>query len=148
MDCPCCHRNHLIGTGQQLVDVTTVYLHGIAHSRTVTAEHQCLGLWSWTCIACGHEWNDPATTDAGARDPQQGGPMSPQLQRYWVFAGDTHYPLGGMHDLHGMYATQAGASAAAEAWMEKEDADLSWWQVVDAHTGAIIAASPVQGYHH
>jgi hypothetical protein len=71
--------------------------------------------------------------------------MAP-LHRYWLFAGTIHYACGGIHDLHATYPTVDEASAAAAAWQADEDALYSWWHVIDAHTGTILAASAQQAY--
>jgi hypothetical protein len=72
--------------------------------------------------------------------------MSLLLQRYWLFAGDVYYACGGIHDLHATYATLDEARAAAAAWLTDERALYSWWHVIDAQTGTILAASAQQGH--
>ena len=77
--------------------------------------------------------------------------MSNPPKRYWLFAGDEHYAVGGVHDRHGMYdtiteaATEGKRQQTAE-WSDRLFDAYEWWHVVDITTGEIVAGSKEQAY--
>lgn len=68
-------------------------------------------------------------------------------QRFWVFAGDEHYPLGGMNDLKSTHDTMEAARRAAVAQVEEyEIKGCAWCHIYDSHTDDIIEWSFEHGF--
>lgn len=69
------------------------------------------------------------------------------MKRYWVFAGDNHYPNGGMEDYMGSFESKK----AAEAWVRANpkfkcnysgrNEDMDWWHILDMFTMEIVSQS-------
>lgn len=57
------------------------------------------------------------------------------IDRYYLFAGDTYYPGGGIGDLRGSFCNRGEAVKAAE------NGDYDWWHVLDRETMEVIADS-------
>jgi hypothetical protein len=57
------------------------------------------------------------------------------MKRFWVFAGDTHYPQGGMKDYVIAWDTEAEARAYAVGRCETA---LTWAHVYDVELKQII----------
>lgn len=51
--------------------------------------------------------------------------MAEKLKRWWVFAGDTYYPCGGMGDFRGSFDTEKDA----ELFVKKELGSHGWHHV-------------------
>lgn len=59
------------------------------------------------------------------------------MKRYQLFAGDVYYPRGGAAD----YCGDADTLEEAQAWgAEHGESDDTWWNVLDAETGAVAAS--------
>lgn len=53
-------------------------------------------------------------------------------RRFWLFAGDQYYPLGGFSDFQGDFFTleEAVTKAANRGW--------DWWHVFDSETKEVV----------
>ena len=67
-------------------------------------------------------------------------------RRYCVFAGADYYPSGGWHDFRASRDTLEEAVQAAEALMEDEFLQCSWYHVFDMDQRRVVAKSQYQGY--
>jgi len=60
------------------------------------------------------------------------GPMKPE--RFMLFAGMSHYPLGGWKDFRGSFmSVDAALIGAANLYSDRD-----WWHIVDRDTGEIV----------
>lgn len=50
------------------------------------------------------------------------------MKRYWLFYGDSYYPIGGMHDFHGSYDT----SHEARYHLKNNDVNYDWAHIYDS----------------
>jgi len=63
------------------------------------------------------------------------------MKRYLLFAGDTYYPHGGMHDLRGDFFTAEGAvSQAQKGEPMVAVSGYDWWHVIDTETWLVVAS--------
>ena len=94
------------------------------------------------CEKCGHSrlfaTQEPPTVDlplAGHTTPEisSGPPELPARQRFWLFAGDKYYPLGGIHDFVGDFDNKDDAIRAVTG------RDIDWWHIVDTQNRKIVA---------
>ena len=53
------------------------------------------------------------------------------MKRYWLFAGEEYYPLGGMKDFRGSFETDEAAMSALTK-------SCDWWHILDSHTGKVV----------
>lgn len=60
------------------------------------------------------------------------------MGRYWLFAGQRHYPRGGFKDFVASHDTILGCQISLAEWINKEFPTYPWWQVVDSTTGKIV----------
>lgn len=58
--------------------------------------------------------------------------------RYWLFAGDTYYACGGMHDFQGAYKSIE---------LARQHAFFEWWHVWDTVDHKCVAASERQPFN-
>jgi hypothetical protein len=68
----------------------------------------------------------------------------PCMHRFWLFAGRTCYPLGGMADFQGTYPSleEAKESSAANLLRDYRGNRLEWWHIFDSETLEVVATSP------
>jgi hypothetical protein len=65
------------------------------------------------------------------------------MQKYLVFAGETYYALGGMHDFKKGFDDLGEAIAYGSSIMGYRN---DWYHVVDYADGTIIASSETQAF--
>ena len=54
------------------------------------------------------------------------------MRTYYLFGGDTYYPLGGWEDFKGAFPTEADCIEVAAEW------GYDWWQIVSVEKMTII----------
>lgn len=59
------------------------------------------------------------------------------MKRYWLFAGNNYYPMGGMEDFHNSYDTLEEAKKSYKVLHEEDSYEYAWAHVYDSETRSI-----------
>lgn len=62
------------------------------------------------------------------------------MKRYLLFCGYNFYPYGGFRDFKSSHDTEQEAESEAQKYTK-----LTWYQVVDAESGMIVADGTING---
>ncbi|QIN97809.1 hypothetical protein PhiZZ30_148 [Serratia phage PhiZZ30] len=98
--------------------------------------------WSWIESKNGFSYRYVEVTDwRGTKYPKDHYYVNPSKVNFLLFAGDNYYPCGGYDDLIAYAETEDKLRDIIKENENKPDYGsnrFDWWQIVNAHTHAII----------
>jgi hypothetical protein len=63
--------------------------------------------------------------------------------RFYLFFGDSYYPLGGLRDYKGVFRTyEAAFSSIPKLFGDQKERSVDWWQIVVATPNGLELAEP------